>query len=251
MKRAFTAGDTSQITHVYLMDSSVSTGAGKTALTYSDITAYYVAAGGALTALTTETITTLGTWAVTGSDYLGVKLVHDTNAPGLYELHLPDNILAAPGSVVLHLRASGTVPCLAELQIGVPVTVQSVASGAIAGASLAADMDTYTARIEVIDDNANTTDRWGVVWMRNGMVLTEGLAGVDLQVVNLATGADLIAETAMSELGATHIWKYDAVTTERMANGAVYAAIATATVDESPQFTRTFTRFVGRDSAEA
>lgn len=113
-----TPGITSVIKHVFLQDSTVTTGAGKTALAFGDITAYYVRAGGALTALTTETIATLGTWASTGDDYLGFKLLHDTNAPGVYELNLPNNILAAGANqVTIQLRATGMAPCNIEIQL--------------------------------------------------------------------------------------------------------------------------------------
>lgn len=118
MKLALPAGSTSQIVHVFIQDSAVTTGEGKTALAFGDITAYYVRAGGALTALTLETIASLGTWASTGDNKLGFKLLHDTNAPGLYELDLPNNILVAGASqVVLQLRATGAAPCLLEIQL--------------------------------------------------------------------------------------------------------------------------------------
>jgi hypothetical protein len=121
MKLSLTAGTTGQITHVFIQDATVTTGAGKTALVHSDITAHYVRAGGTLTALTLETIATLGTWASTGNNYLGFKLLHDTNAPGVYELHLPNNLLAAgAASVVLLLRATGAVPCPLEIQLTAP-----------------------------------------------------------------------------------------------------------------------------------
>jgi hypothetical protein len=118
MKLALASGTTSQIVHVFIQDSTVTTGAGKTGLVFGDITAYYVRAGGVLTALTMETIATLGTWASTGNNKLGFKLLHDTNAPGLYELDLPDNILATgASSFVIQLRATGAAPCLLEVQI--------------------------------------------------------------------------------------------------------------------------------------
>lgn len=127
MKLALAAGTTSQIVHVFIQDSSVATGAGKTALVFGDITAYYVRAGGTLTALTMETIATLGTWASTGDNYLGFKLLHDVNAPGLYELHLPNNILAAGSSqVTIQLRATGAAPCLLEIQLAnVPANLKA------------------------------------------------------------------------------------------------------------------------------
>lgn len=119
MKTATVPGSTSQIRHVFIYDSSVTTGAGKTALAFGDITAYYVRSGGTLTALTLVDITTLGTWDTdVTDDKLGFKKLHDTNAPGLYEVHFPNNILAAGAETVcVQLRATGAVPCNIEIQL--------------------------------------------------------------------------------------------------------------------------------------
>jgi len=119
---------TSAIVHVFIQDSTVTTGVGKTGLVFGDITAYYVRAGGTLTAMTMETIATLGTWASTGSGYLGFKLLHDTNAPGLYELDLPNNILATGAKqVVIQIRATGAKPTILEIQLDtVPADILKV-----------------------------------------------------------------------------------------------------------------------------
>jgi hypothetical protein len=133
MKTATVPGSTSQIRHVFIGDSASTVGAGKTALAFGDITAYYVRSGGTLTALTLVDITTLGTWdSDVTSDKLGFKLLNDTNAPGIYEIHLPDNILVAGAdTVVIQLRATGAVSCNLEIQLDdVPADVQKVAGTA-------------------------------------------------------------------------------------------------------------------------
>ncbi len=142
-KLSLTPGTTSQIIHVFIYDSTATTGAGKTALIHSDITAYYVRAGGTLTALTMETISTLGTWASTGDNYLGFKLLNDTNAPGVYELCLPNNILAAgTNQVVIQLRATGAAPCNIEIQLAnVPSNVKAVSDDSTAADNLEAMLD--------------------------------------------------------------------------------------------------------------
>jgi hypothetical protein len=118
MRTPAAKGTSSRILHVFIQDSTATNGDGKTALVYSDITAYYVYPGGTLTLLTMETIATLGTWASSGNDYLGFKLLHDTNAPGVYELHLPNNIFGLnTDEVTIQLRASGAAPCLLSIPI--------------------------------------------------------------------------------------------------------------------------------------
>jgi hypothetical protein len=135
-------GVTSVIKHLFLYDSTVATGAGKTALVFTDITAYYVRAGGALTALTMVDITTLGTWDTdVTDDKLGFKKLHDTNSPGLYEIHLPNNILAVGANqVTVQLRATGMAPCNLEIQlVNAPAVVKAqdnIDFGALQKASL-------------------------------------------------------------------------------------------------------------------
>ncbi len=132
MKLALAAGSTSVIVHVFILDSAASDGSGKTALAFGDITAYYVRAGGTLTVLTMVTVDTLGTWdAHCTDDKLGFKKLDDVNAPGLYEVHLPNNILAAGANqVVLMLQASGAAPCLLEIQLAnVPASVKEPTVG--------------------------------------------------------------------------------------------------------------------------
>jgi hypothetical protein len=119
MKTSTVPGSTSQIRHVFIYDSASTVGAGKTALAFGDITAYYVRSGGTLTALAMVNITTLGTWDTdVTDDKLGFKKLDDTNAPGLYEIHLPNNILeAGADTVCIQLLATGAVPCNIEIQL--------------------------------------------------------------------------------------------------------------------------------------
>lgn len=149
MKLLLPAGSTSVIVHVFIPDSTSTAGAGKTALAYSDITAYYVRAGGTLTALTMVDVTTLGTWdSDVTDDKLGLKKLHDTNAPGLYEVHLPANILAAGAtSVVIQLRATGAAPTMIEVQLA-GVDVAQISNDATAADNLE----------DIVDDSTSVTN---------------------------------------------------------------------------------------------
>lgn len=119
MKLLLPAGSTSVIAHIFVQDSSVTTGAGKTALAFGDFTCYYVRAGGTLTALTTETIATLGTYAApTSAAHIRIKLLHDTNAPGLYEVQFHNTQLAAGANQATFMfTATGAAPTLIEIQL--------------------------------------------------------------------------------------------------------------------------------------
>lgn len=107
---------TSKLLHVFVPNSSVSTGAGLTGLVYNSagLKAYYLREGAAsATAITLATMT-VGTWA-TG----GFKEVDATNMPGVYELGIPDAALASgANSVVIMLQgATNMAPVTLEIDL--------------------------------------------------------------------------------------------------------------------------------------
>lgn len=115
----------------------------------------------------------------------------------------------------------------------------------------AADADiagaVYGARVWMIDDNAagTPTDRYVVAFLKNGQPLTTGITSPQLQVIKASDGTDLIGASAMTQIGSTGLYRYDATTTARVVDGAAYLAKITATVDGA---TRTAFQPVGRDS---
>lgn len=127
------------------------------------------------------------------------------------------------------------------------ITAATIAAGAIADAALAADMDTYGARVEIIDDDGAGTpaDRYCVTWLRNMEMLTTGVTEPKIQVVKLADGTDLVAETALAAVGSTGAYQY-VETANRIVDGAAYMVLVTATIAAA---TRTWPHFIGRDSA--
>ena len=117
------AGTTSKIIEFPVYDSSSTTGALLTGLTYNSgsLTAYYdrVGVAGAATAMSLATMTK-GTWAT-----LGFVAVDGTNMPGVYQLGVPDAALAAGATqVTIHLKgAANMVPVVIVIQL---VTAQQV-----------------------------------------------------------------------------------------------------------------------------
>lgn len=119
MKSIITAGHTSIIRHIFALDSTATDGSGKTGLAFGDMTCYYVKPAGTLTAVTVETIATLGTYAApTSNAHIRFKLMHDTNAPGVYELQFHNDWFASGAGILIQLRAGGMAPVLLEFQIG-------------------------------------------------------------------------------------------------------------------------------------
>ncbi len=110
---------TSVIRYVSFLDSTLTTGAGKTGLAFGDVTAKYLVDGGTLTSLTTETITTLGTYqAPTSSAHLRIKELSSSDpAKGVYEVHFHDTQLATGTKLWLLLSATGAVPVRFELDL--------------------------------------------------------------------------------------------------------------------------------------
>jgi hypothetical protein len=153
MKYAIVRGTTSVITHIYLQDSS--TGAAKTGLTNSSVTAYYTRPGdSAATSITLTGTVTLGTYTSGG-----FKEYDATNMPGVYEFHPPDGCFNTTGtkrSVLICIKGSGVLTCIIEVlltgvdfQDGVRsglTALPNVASGS-AGAVLTAG--TGTAQLNV------------------------------------------------------------------------------------------------------
>jgi len=104
-------GTSSKIIEVILRDSS--TGAGKTAVAYTDVTASYVREGSTRTAITLAAGTA-------GDSYSSGKWceVDATNCPGLYQLHLPDAALATGvNAVTTTMIASGVIDKVVRISL--------------------------------------------------------------------------------------------------------------------------------------
>lgn len=101
-------GTTSQIVNVFVLDTTSTTGAGKTGLTNASVTCYYKRnTGTASAASTVNAISTLGTYAGSSTN-AGFKEVDSTNMAGLYEFDIPNNALASGADcVTLMLTGSG------------------------------------------------------------------------------------------------------------------------------------------------
>lgn len=123
-KNTIPRGSTSVIRHIFIMDSTSTTGAGKTALAYNTagISAYYIYPGGTANSLTLETISTLGTYsAPTSGAYMRFKEVDATNLPGFYELHFHNDWFsvanARTGGIVQIKGATGMAPVNFEFDV--------------------------------------------------------------------------------------------------------------------------------------
>ena len=124
----FINGQTSVVLRVKLRDSTSSSGAGLTGLTYSSsgliistiadveasATAYTVAASHI------QTIATLGTFAAPSASNCRFKEVDSTNHPGLYELQIADARFAVTNAKSLTISLSGATN-LAQCDVVIPL----------------------------------------------------------------------------------------------------------------------------------
>lgn len=127
-----------------------------------------------------------------------------------------------------------------------PGDPMTLAANAITDSVLAADTDTYQAKVILLDDEDNSVDRYAVSWFKNGQPINAGITVPKIQVVKVADGSDLVAETAMTQIAALGRYRYTASAAERITSGLAYLAIVTATIDGS---TRSWDQYVGRDSS--
>lgn len=82
-------------------------------------------------------------------------------------------------------------------------------------------------------DNNGAVDRWLAAWHRNGAPVTTGITVPTLQVVKAADATDLIAASAMTQVGTTGVYAYNATGSARVLDGAGYLAVVTATIGGS------------------
>jgi hypothetical protein len=103
--------------------------------------------------------------------------------------------------------------------------------------------DVYYADVVLQIDGANTQDEYTVQWYKNGAPVIHGITTPTIQVVKRADGTDLIASTALTQVGTTAAYRYDEGT-NRVTTGESAIALVAAVIDG---VTRRWRMVVGRD----
>ncbi len=126
----------SQIRYIRALDSAATDGSGKTGIAFGSFTAKYLVEGGTLTALTPETITTLGTYQAP-SDAVHIRIKElSSSAPtqGVYEVHFHNTQVAVAGKRLwLFLSATGAAIQPLELDLITTAALPSANAGADGG----------------------------------------------------------------------------------------------------------------------
>lgn len=196
------AGSTSRLEHIFILDSTSTTGAGKTGLTNASITAFYFRPGD--TSTTGRSITlvsgTLGTWSSGG-----FIQVNATDMPGLYEIGIPNAIFAAGANhAVVMIKGTGIAPVLLEYDLvaydpldGVRLGLTALPNVASGSAGAIITSGTGTAQLNVSSGNVA-----GSV----GSVATGGITSGSFATDSITSTA--LATTAVAEI-ADGVWDED------------------------------------------
>jgi hypothetical protein len=102
---------------------------------------------------------------------------------------------------------------------------------------------TYMADV-FLDRASGTDDAWTAVWFRDGVRIASGLTSPTLQVIKRSDGTDLVAATAMTQVGSTGAYKKDEAI-NKVTTGESYLAVVGMTHDGAA---RAFARVIGRDA---
>jgi len=219
-------GVTSVVIRFKILDSAVTTGAGKTGLafntsgliisTIADVEATattYTVAGS-----TIETVTTLGTYAAPTATKCRFKEVDATNHKGWYELQLADARFAISGAKHLGVSVSGAsgaaeTDFVIDLQAGADLrytggtaytagAIPAVAAGA-AGGLMISGSNAGTTTLGALTVTGATT-LTGNVSAAAGVTITQSTTnGVGLSITGNGTGAGLKATGGATGNGAT------------------------------------------------
>ena len=232
-------------------------------------------AAGSFGIIATE-IAAIPTTAMRGTDSAALASVAtEARLAELDAANLPTDIAAIPttamrGTDSAALASVATEARLAELDAAnLPTDIAAIPTTAMRGtdsaalasvatearlaeldaANLPADIDTintgiYHADIEFTRDQTNTQDEYNVIWFLDGVPITTGITLPKIQVIKRTDGTDLVAATAMTEIGSTETYKYDEAT-NRITLGEAVLVVATMT---HASVVRTWKKVATRDS---
>lgn len=106
--------------------------------------------------------------------------------------------------------------------------------------TLSTSEDVYFADINLAVHDDSSEDHWTVQWIKNGAPVTSGITSPTIQAVKWLDGADLIEETALSEIGSSGAYKYLAEAGERLTDGSEnpVVVIVKANIDSAERIWR-------------
>lgn len=205
------------------------------------VTSVHNDAGTNVAADSTPTVTLYQNGTIMGS-YTAVNMTSSVTGVYKYSLLLTDADFAIGDYIRAHVTV--VVDSVTTTIIADSFLVVDFLSSTSDGVKFADEEDVYPAYLDVTIDGGNTQDEYTVTWYKNGVLQTSGITSPTITVVKRADGTDLIATTAMTQIGSTGSYKYDE-TTNRLTEGEAALVTVAATMDGSA---RTWRKVVSRDS---
>lgn len=196
-KLSLVKGTTSHRSYLFIQDSSVTTGSGKTGLAYNtaSLSAYYVQPGGSATAITLATQTATGAYSSGG-----FVEVDATNLPGVYRLDIPNAALTGANSVVVMLKgAANMAPVVLEIEL-TGVDNQNATSFGLANLDAAvSSRSTYAGgAVASVTGNVGGNVAGSVGSVATGGIVAASFAAGAIDAAAIATDAIGSAELAAS-----------------------------------------------------
>lgn len=161
----------------------------------------------------------------------------DINNEEVYTLTHPGGLASEVHDILIWKQAGAGPVMGADTLLGLGE------SGPRADAAIIAGPDIYHADVQFTRDGSSR-DEYTVTWFKNGAAQTSGITAPLIQVVKRVDGTDLVASTAMTQIGATGTYKYTEAT-NKQTRGEAVLVIVTATIDGSA---RTWRKPLGRDA---
>jgi hypothetical protein len=156
-----------------------------------------------------------------------------------------NNDYPAVRSIVTYVGSTKTLTIDAAagftVAAGDKVQIRAMRVGA---AAAAADLDVYECFCRLTKDDANSTDRYTIGFLKNGAILTTGVTGPTLTVEEFDGPTTIITAQALNDEG-SHKWTYTATGGARATLGLDWLATISATIGGSA---RTFRMPVQRDA---
>lgn len=243
MKEIIERGATSVIRHVFIQNSGETDGSGLTALAHdtASLAGLYIRDGGTLATLTFETIAALGTYAApTSNAHIRIKLLHDTNAPGMYELQFHNDWFNATGDkrtltgMLFGAANMAALPFEFQLSdpvrgVGSPTALPNAAADAAHGLPVSdaggLDLDTQLAHLDA--DITSRSDGTGVTLhgdydaAKAAAQAGDNMNLADNAITDAKINADAITEAKIAD---------DAIAAEHIAAAAIANATFAADV---------------------
>jgi len=176
----------------------------------------------------------------TGGNVGKVRIRYFSNTLTSATLYV-DQILISHAIIVRELSSTGNAAVASATRTELAIELAMIDENVSAPKTLDSSLDIYHADIQFNQDGAN--DEYTATWFKNGVRQASGITVPTLQVVKRSDGTDLIAASAMTEIGSTGSYKLNSATVTTL--GETYLVLVVATIAGG---SRTFSKLINRDA---